>query len=429
MGKNERFPAIDFPPMMLIQQELPGYKIERIEEAVRCELCRPEVRRCFDRRSRIALALGSRGIACIEQITRAVIGQLREWGHQIFIVPAMGSHGGATPDGQTACLAEYGISEAAMGVPVHSSLDVVTLGEVGPERIPAYFDRIAFDADGVVVINRVKPHTDFRGSVESGLMKMIAVGLGNHRGAIAIHSRGSSGLRELIPLAARLALEKAPIAIGLGIVENAHKQPCQIRALPPDVLEREEEKMLLAARENMPSLPASEIDLLVVNEMGKEISGSGMDPNIIGRSGIRGVPDPVPPRIKKIAVFNLSRISHGNAAGIGLADMITRKMFEQVDFDSTYTNCTTSNFFERAFIPVITETEKDAVELGIRYSRGWDAANARVVRINNTLDLQCLEVSSSIWDEIGGESRFMVVRGPYRWQFSAAGDLDPMPVS
>jgi hypothetical protein len=337
----------------------------------------------------------------------------------------MGSHGNAEAAGQVEYLAGYGITEETMGVPICSSLEVVKLGSLDlfGGDIPVYFDRIALEADGIVIINRIKAHTDFRGDIESGLMKMLAIGLGNHEGATTLHMYGSEGLRVLVPAAARMILEKAPVIMGLGIVENCRKEPFMIKALLNEELEEEEKKLLRIAHDNLPVLPVKEIDLLVVDEMGKDISGPGLDTNVIGRFLIRGLEDPPFPEIKRIAVLGLSKKTKGNAAGIGLADFVTRDLVNSTDMEITYTNCMTSNFVERAFIPMIAENDHEAIVLSLKSSRGWDTPQARVIRIKNTLALQTIEVSDAIWEELKSGSGYNLLGGPYHWQFDAKGSL------
>jgi hypothetical protein len=410
------------------------YRIERdysdignidLESSLNAQLERPEIRSKFKHGARIAVGIGSRGLSRIDEIAKITINKIKEWSAEPFIVPAMGSHGNAEAAGQVEYLAGYGITEETMGVPICSSLEVVKLGSLDQfgGDIPVYFDRIALEADGIVIINRVKAHTDFRGDIESGLMKMLAIGLGNHEGATTLHMYGSEGLRVLVPAAARMILEKAPVIMGLGIVENCRKEPFLIKALLNEELEEEEKKLLRVAHDNLPVLPVKEIDLLVVDEMGKDISGPGLDTNVIGRFLIRGLDDPPFPKIKRIAVLGLSKKTKGNAAGIGLADFVTRELVDSTDMEITYTNCITSNFVERAFIPMIAENDREAIALSLKSSRGWDTLQARVIRITNTLALQTIEVSSAIWEDLKSVPGYNLLSGPFHWQFDSKGSL------
>jgi hypothetical protein len=289
-----------------------------------------------------------------------------EWvksqGGKPFLVPAIGSHGGATSDGQVVVLTGYGITEATMGAPVRSSIQVVELptAEAG---IPIYFDAQAFAADGTIVLNHVKPHTSFYGTYESGLMKMLAIGLGKHRQALAIHAYGIAGLRTLMPRVAKQILRHANILLGVAVVENAYDETMLLRALPASEIPAREPELLQIARANMSYLPVDDIDILVVDEIGKNISGLGMDPNIIGRLKIVGQPEPTSPCIKVIIVLYLSAATQGNAVGMGLADIMLRRAAEKINFAATYANVVTTGFLERAKLPVVAESDAESFRI------------------------------------------------------------------
>lgn len=362
--------------------------------------------------ARIAVAVGSRGIAGLDRIVKAVTTAVEEAGGRPFIVPAMGSHGGATPEGQREVLAGYGVSEEALGVPVLSSLDVYELPR-GPSPCPVYIDRHAAEADGTIVINRVKAHTDFRGPVESGLVKMCVIGLGKHKQALAIHIHGVTGLREHIPVCARQVLKHGNILLGVATVENALHQTSVIRAIRPADIFHEEEKLLVRAREEMARLPVDELDILIIDRYGKDISGTGVDTNVIGRIRIEGEPEPDAPRIKAIILDDLTEESHGNAIGMGLADFITRRIFDKIDLHATTENVVTSTFLERGKIPVIGETMDRCLEYARRVSRICEESALRVARIPSTLDTHNLYVSDPVWREIdGSDERWEVVAEP-----------------
>lgn len=350
---------------------------------------------------RIAIAVGSRGIAGLDAIVRAVVAWVRDNGATPFIVPAMGSHGGATAEGQAAVLAGYGITEDTVGAPVRSGMDVDELPR-GDCPVPVYFDRRAGQADGTILINRVKPHTSFCGRYESGLMKMMAIGLGKHRQALAIHELGVEGLRDVMPQVARQVLRHANVRLGLAVVENAYDEPAVLRAVPAERIPEEEPALLDLARRNMPSLPLEKIDLLVVDEIGKNISGLGMDTNIIGRLKIRGQAEPSSPDIRVIAALDLTTETKGNAAGMGLADVITRRLFGKIDFKSTYENVLTTGFLERGKVPVIADTDGEALRIAFRAAGMPEPSRARIVRIRNTLCLSVLQVSECVWEELRG---------------------------
>ncbi len=346
----------------------------------------------------IAIAVGSRGIANIHRVARATAQTVRDMGGQPFVVPAMGSHGGATAEGQKEVLESYGVTEDYTGAPIKSSMEVV---ELPRERLEnkVYMDKYAYQADATIIINRVKAHTDFHGPIESGLMKMCVIGLGKHKQALEIHRYGARGLKELIPPTARQILKHGNIILGIALAENAYDETAIIKAVQPFDIEREDRQLLEWVKANMPRLPVAQIDVLIVDEFGKDISGAGMDTNIIGRMKIRGEKEPEYPDIRCIILLDLTQKSHGNAVGLGLADIITRKFFEKIDFQVTYENALTSNFLERGKMPIIAETEQLAFQYALRYS-GVTKENAKIVRIKNTLKLDEILVSQRILDEV-----------------------------
>ena len=355
--------------------------------------------------AQIAVAVGSRGIASIDTIVRTAVAWLRARGAEPFIIPAMGSHGGATADGQRDVLASYGITEATVGAPVRSSMETVAIdaGATRAQDAPGglFMDRLAWESDGVLLINRIKPHTDFHGFPESGLLKMSVIGLGKHAQALAIHGLGIRGLKELILPAARRIIGTGKIVGGLAIVENAYDKPMRIEAAPADRIETMERELLAVATDSMARLPIDDIDLLIVDEMGKDKSGTGLDTNVIGRIRIQGEPEPDAPRAKSIVVTRLTAASHGNAIGIGLVDAITRELSDAIDFGATYENGLTSSFSERIKLPYVADTHEALIRAGIRFAaidpdfnRAINAA--RIVRIRSTLDLSEILVSAPV---------------------------------
>jgi hypothetical protein len=362
-----------------VRQRFDAQRLECVARAVRAELIPFPI----PTGARLAIAVGSRGIANLPAIVGEVVAWVREHDAEPFIVPAMGSHGGATSEGQRKILEGLGLTD------IVSSMDVVPLGS------DAFMDREAYQSDGVILINRIKPHTSFHGQYESGLMKMLAVGLSKQRGAEALHRRGVAGLRERIPVVGRQVLATGKILFGVAIVENAYDETMLIKAtcrIPED-----EPALLELARANMPKLPVDELDLLIVDEIGKEISGTGMDTNVIGRLRIAGEPEPASPRIKKIFVRDLRGDS---AYGIGLADVTTRRLVEKADWKITEINAQTSGFVLRVKLPEVVET--------------FEPTGARAVRIQNTLRLDTLIVSEPVLKEIAGRDTIEVL-GPAKW--------------
>jgi hypothetical protein len=344
---------------------------------------------------RVAITAGSRGISQMVIILASLVDRLRGLGAEPFLVPAMGSHAGATAEGQVGMLADLGITAASVGAPILSSMETVELGRL-PNGMPVYMDRHAASAGAIIIANRIKPHTDFAGPVESGLAKMAVIGLGKLEGANTVHRYGVQGLRELVPEAARLVCARAPVIFGLATVENAYHEVAQITAVPPEgIAGPQEQELLQLSYRLMPRFPFAEFDVLVIEEMGKNISGSGLDPKVIGRVKVLGVPDLAPCVIRTIAVLRLTEESHGNATGIGLADVTTERLYRQIDFDATYLNCITSGItgIQRAALPVVAPTDRAAIETALRACGRPDIENARVVRIQNTLSLGEMDVS------------------------------------
>lgn len=384
-----------------IRRKFPDNSLTDLKREIRKELSRLPV--LFKPGSSVAIGVGSRGIGNLPLIVSEVVGYIKQNDGRPFIIPAMGSHGGATASGQAAVLESFGITDKSMGAPVRSSMEVAELPK-GNCINPVYMDKNAYDSDGVILINKVKPHTDFHGPYESGLVKMSVIGLGKEKGATAIHDYGVYGLRELIPPSAKQILSAGKILAGIAVVENAWDKIMLVRALSADKIMQEETGLLEIARSNLPSFPADEFDLLIVNRMGKNISGVGMDTNIIGRLRIFGQEEPAKPRIRSIVVTDLTDESHGNASGIGLADVITKHLYDKIDFEFTYKNIATSSFLERGKIPLVAENGREAYNLAIRNCGISRPGEERIIRIEDTLHLHELYVSKAIIREIGNKS-------------------------
>ncbi|MCA9964039.1 MAG: DUF2088 domain-containing protein [Anaerolineales bacterium] len=351
----------------------------------------------------IAIGIGSRGVAEIDTIARTLVRLVAESGGTPFIVPAMGSHGGATASGQIEVLDSLGVSEATMGCPIRATMETVVLGETA-RGIPVHFDKFAAEADGLIVANRVKIHTDFHGLHESGVVKMLGIGLGKERGATLLHNFGVVGLRDYMPEVTAVILQKINLIAGIATVEDGTHRPVHLQAMPASELLAEEQKLLDLARSYAPRLPVADLDLLIVEEMGKEISGTGMDTNVIGRWRIAGEPEPESPRIRAIVVLNLTEASHGNSVGIGLADFTTRRLLDKINFDHFTTNTFTSGFLERGRLPLVFPSDEAAINAALTHlfrPNPQDRPHARIMRIRNTLDLGTVWVSPNLVDEIG----------------------------
>lgn len=376
--------------------------------------------------SEIAVAAGSRGVANIARITRATIDALKAMGIRPFIFPAMGSHGGATAEGQREVLASNGITEDSMGCPIRATMDVVELDSTNLEH-PLYLDAFAAAADGILLVNRIKPHTDFHGPTESGLVKMSIIGAGKQRQAETMHNFGVRGLRDLIPLASERLISTGKIWGGIGIVENAYDETALVEIIAGNRIQEREPQLLDIARANMPSLPVDAIDVLIIDETGKNISGSGMDTNVIGRWYIPGEPEPETPRIRAIAVCDLTDESHGNAVGLGLADVITKRLSDKISIEKTNMNAITSGFMVRAKTPLAASSDAEAYRIALRTCTPLNPGSERVMRIRNTLHLSEVQVSAVISSELEGRDDIEWLGG-FQPAFDDQGNLRPWSV-
>ena len=380
-----------FPRPVLTPEEIPG--------VVRAEMSREPFVSKLQPGMTIAITAGSRGIANVALITRSIVEFCKERGTRPFIVPAMGSHGGATAEGQREILAGYGITEEAMGCEIRSSMETVYLGMSQSGR-PVYMDKNAYEADGIIVSCRLKPHNAFRGKVESGPCKMMAVGLGKQKGAENVHADGMGKIAEHIPSMAQVFLERAPILFAIPSIENAYDETCKIVAIDTPHLIEEEAEWLKFAFANMPSLLVKEADVLVVDEIGKNYSGTGVDPNIAGTFSTEYAHGGL--KVQRTCFLDLSEASHGNALGIGLANCITARLFNKIDMDAMYPNIVTNTVFKSGMIPFVVPTDKEAIQLCIRTTNGVDRAPAkvRVVRIPNTSHIGTVMLSESYYEAV-----------------------------
>ncbi|WP_119071280.1 lactate racemase domain-containing protein [Rubrobacter indicoceani] len=402
-GIRDVLEAVAIPEVSLVEQRFatpPG--LGDIERAVREALEDVELPT-----GSVAIGVGSRGVARIGEIVAALVAALKEAGASPFVVPAMGSHGASTAEGQAEVLAYLGVSEAAVGCPVRATMETVEVGRT-PAGIPVHLDRNAYEADAVVVVNRVKPHTAFRGPVESGPTKMLAIGLGKRRGAHHIHRAGWENIHRTIPDAARILVGTGKVAFGLATVENADEEPCRIAAIPPDRFREAEAGLLEEAKRNLPVLPFDEIDVLVVDEIGKNISGDGADPNVTGR-----YPTPYAhggPQVNRMVFLGLTQQTEGNANGVGLADVVTERLADAINRPATYMNSLTSTVPTTVKLPMTTPTGRDAVAAALVMCAGVEPQTARVVRIRNTLAVRRMWVSEAARSEANVE--LAVIEGP-----------------
>lgn len=412
------------PKMASVHQRFDDARINDVEKAVHQQVTRPEIATRVHSGMRIAIGAGSRGIANIGITVRATVQALRELGAKPFVFPAMGSHGGATAEGQQAVLAGYGITEEGVGAPIRATMDTVLIGEM-KDGTPVHMDRYAHEADGVVLINRIKPHTSFRGPIESGLVKMIVIGMGKIQGATHMHAHGMDIFPEVLPRVATFIIERTSILFGIGMIENAYDRTTILEALLPDALVEREVSLQAEAKSLMGRLYFSDIDVLLIDRMGKEISGAGFDPNITGRNhrGVTGFDDP---RVQKIVVLDLTKLTNGNATGLGLADVITRKLYDAIDYPSTYANVITSAYLDGALIPITMPTDQQAVQLAVKTLVRVKQGQARIVRIRDTLSIEKISVSEPMLAEVKQHPGMSIIGEPEPFDFAADGTLAPM---
>ena len=415
---------VELPRMFHAAQSFPDAHIEReaIQEAIFHEIERAGVADRVKPGMRVAITAGSRGIRNVDEITRSVVAFVKSRGATPFIVPAMGSHGGATAEGQREMLAGYGITEAAMGCEIRSSMETVLLGhsELGK---PVYMDRNAFESDGVIVSCRLKPHNAFRGPVESGPCKMMTVGLGKQKGAEQVHSDGMDIIAKNIPTMAKVTLSTGKILFAIPCLENAYDQTLMFEAIPAEnILEREPELLKIAFR-NMPSILVGEGDVLIVDRIGKNFSGTGVDPNITGTFSTPYASGGV--KVQRTCFLNLTEESHGNSLGVGLASAITRRIFDRIDADAMYTNCITSTVVKSAMVPCVMSTDKEAIQFCLRTCNRVDRNNPRIIRIQNSLHVGQVMLSEAYYADVlnGAYPGLAALDAPQDLQFDQEGTL------
>ena len=410
--------GLDFqlPNMIKIRQKFSLPKINNVYDEILKDFNDKKTNSRIKPGMTVAIGCGSRGIANISEATKAVVDFLLKCGAKPFIFPAMGSHGGATADGQVKVLADYGISEDSMGCPIKSSMEVVELSKLDT-GMPIYIDKHASEADGIVVISRIKPHTNFRAPIESGIVKMLTIGMGKIAGATELHSYGMDTFIDLLPKACAEIISKKNILFGVGLVENAADETAIAEIVHAENIFSREIELQKIAKNYMPRLLFDEIDVLVIDQIGKNISGAGMDPNITGRNS-GGVKWDVKPDVKKIVVLGLTPETHGNATGIGMADVITYEVYKDLDISKTYANVITSTYLDGAAIPVIMNTSEEAIKLAAKTVNRVKVKDLKIVRIKNTLELIHIEVSENMIDIVSSSNNsFEVIGKPYPWKF------------
>ncbi len=364
--------------------------------------------------------VGSRGITNQPLLVRALVGELKKRGAYPFVIPAMGSHGGATAAGQQTMLEGMGITEHYIGAPIRATMDTVILGEAA-SGLPAQIDRYAYEADGVIIVNRIKPHSSFRGCFESGLAKMITIGLGKQRGAEACHRLGFGKMAENIPLIAGKVIAEANILFAVGLIENAYHETARIEVIPTTEILQREPVLLEEAKGLCARLAFDRLDVLIMDEIGKDISGTGFDTNIVGRYHTEFISGG--PQITRIAVLDITERSHGNGNGLGIVDFTTRRAYEKFRFETTYPNALTSTVPLSVKIPMVLESDRHAIQAAIRTCNVFDQNRVRLMRIKNTIEMDEVEISTSLLKEVQGNSAIEVSSEPYELPFDNNGNL------
>ncbi len=410
------------PEFHLLGQAWPADRVQDIRAAVAEGMRAAGLSAVIRPGMSIAITAGSRGIPDKPAILRALVEEVRGLGAQPFLFPAMGSHGGATAVGQVELLRELGITEATMGAPIRASMAVVEIGRTA-SSLPVYLDEHAARADAIIAVNRIKKHTDFGGDFGSGLMKMLAIGMGKQAQALAIHQHGAPGLRRFIPEVAEVVIARSTLLMGVGIVENASGRAHTIACIPPAQIPARERELFNLAGALAAKLPFEALDVLLVEELGKEISGTGMDTNVIGRIRIAGEPEPASPRISTIVVLDVTDASHGNAVGIGLADVTTSRLVGRIDRDALYANVITSNFYERGKLPLAMPSDREAIETALHLHRSRPAESLRLAWIKNTASLDRILVSPALLADAQGNPGLRAEAGVQAMTFDASGRL------
>ncbi|MFO0959367.1 MAG: lactate racemase domain-containing protein [Isosphaeraceae bacterium] len=387
----------EFPTIARVRQRFDQPEVDDPPGDVARAIRASKIRSRLSPGASVALAVGSRGIAGLDLLVKAAVATLKEMGYRPFVVAAMGSHGGGTEEGQQALLAGFGVTESGVGCPVRCSMETVELG-TNSFGLPIHFDRNAYDADGIVLLNRIKPHTSFTGRYESGLLKMMAIGLGKRQGAAQVHKLGLPGLKTMLPEVGTFLLARTKLALGIALLENAHERTAKVVGVEPERILDEEPALLDEARRYMAHIPFDRFDVLLIGELGKNYSGTGLDPNVIGRQRVETMPDLPRPVITRLAVLDLSPETHGNANGIGLTDLTTERAARGVDPKATWVNCFTSNFLTRARVPLALPEDRDVVATCLDTCWCVSRKEAKMVIIPNTLELGTLWITAPLAD-------------------------------
>lgn len=421
---NKLLSGVKIPDMAQVRQNFFAPVLDDPCGTLKQQLDRPEIRNLVKPGMKIAVTAGSRGIAEYIPLLRCILDSLKEMGAEPFLIPAMGSHGGASAEGQKKLLAGYGITEESVGVPIRATMEVVAVDQTDSGET-VWVDRYAKKADGIVLFNRIKPHTGFRGDYESGLVKMAAIGLGKQKGAETVHDGGPAVMANRVREFGCRAIRAVNVLFGVGTIENAYEKVRMVRALTRDEIFTEEPEMLAVAKSGMPRIMFEHLDVLIVDQIGKNISGPGMDPNIT-HTYLPGAAIPEELRAKRatrVVIFDLTEETHGAAMGIGMSDITTKRLFEKMNLDTTYPNCLTGGVTVSAKIPMMFDSQKLAIQAAIKTLNGSDLEHLRIVRIKDTLHTEYIEISEALMQEARENSDVEIVSEPAPLAFDEDGNL------
>ena len=425
---SELLKDIKIPKMVKVHQKFARPKIDKedIKKVISTQLENDKFASKIKPGMNICITCGSRGISNIPIIIKSIADFCKIQGANPFVVPAMGSHGGATAEGQLEILSSLGVTEESVGCPIKSSMETVvightTIGDKRPEELEVRIDKNAYESDGIILCGRIKAHTAFRGEYESGLMKIMTIGLGKQQGAESCHKNGFKYMAELVPAFGRIIMKNAPILFGLAILENSFDETCRLVALTPDEIDSEEPKLLKESFNYLPRIYFDDCDVLITDEFGKNISGEGMDPNTTGTFATPYATGGI--KAQKRAVLRLTEETHGNAHGIGMADVISQKLYNKLNLEATYPNTITSTVLDFSKIPMIMANDREAIQLCIKSCNEIDKENVRIIRIKNTLEMEYIYVSEAMIDEVKSNPNLEIISELENLEFDSDGNL------
>ncbi|MBQ6775956.1 MAG: DUF2088 domain-containing protein [Synergistaceae bacterium] len=418
-GLRELLSSVRIPRMLSVRQHFPNDAIVDVSACLREKLDREDLKSRIKPGMRVVLTGSSRQVANMPLVLRELASFVKSLGGEPYIIPAMGSHGGSTAEGQKEILTSYGITEEFCGCPIYSSMETVQVGEYGGDEVR--MDKFAHSADAIIVVGRIKGHTAFRGPYESGLVKMIAIGLGKREGADSLHRYGFGKMGERIPPFAKTVFDNCNIVFGVGLIENESDKTCRVEVIPGEEIFDREKDLLLYAKSRMPRLLFPETDVLIVREIGKNFTGSGMDPNVTGTFGTPFASGGI--KKQRVVVLDISEESHGNFIGLGMADITTKRTFEKLQTNATYFNMFTSTVLGVGKIPMVLEDDRMCIQAAIRTLNNVDKNKVRVVYLKNTLTLGTVMISEALLDEARNTEGIEILEEPREIRFDAAGNL------